>query len=121
MLPTQKFKKNSFNSNGKFSKSLFVVSVLPTLLQKCWKHWENAKKCNFFAFQSYLHKESQTSASQLFRKETYFETKDSDDDSDYETSKYKSKRYQKSHSMKKSSSTASSNKSQEIIDENNMT
>ena len=79
------------------------------------------KKCNFFAFQSYLHKESQTSASQLFRKETYFETKDSDDDSDYETSKYKSKRYQKSHSMKKSSSTASSNKSQEIIDENNMT
>ena len=78
-------------------------------------------KCKKIAFQSYLHKESQTSASQLFRKETYFETKDSDDDSDYETSKYKSKRYQKSHSMKKSSSTASSNKSQEIIDENNMT
>ena len=75
----------------------------------------------FFAFQSYLHKESQTSASQLFRKETYFETKDSDDDSDYETSKYRSKRYQKSHSMKKSSSTASSNKSQEIIEENSMT
>ena len=99
----------------------FLFSTVSNFTAKVGNTDKMQKMQFFFAFQSYLHKESQTSASQLFRKETYFETKDSDDDSDYETTKYKSKRYQKSHSMKKSSSTASSNKSQEIIDENNMT